>query len=394
MLDFLIDIPGMLLRGCNAITHNYVLALFLFAVVVELLMLPLSIKQQKNQIRQAKLRPKEEAIRSKYKGRDDKATQQKIQNEIMEMYQRENFNPMQGCLPLLIQFPIILALYQVVINPLRYICRLSTETITAVTDLIKTLPGYTDFVARGNETINQLGVIREVGLEKFASIEGFAEKITSLDDLPNFSFFGGAIDLAQTPSFTAFNWLLLIPVLTFLISFFSTRITRRFTYQPTTANDQQAGCSNAIMDVSMPLLSVYITFIVPGAIGVYWMFKNIVTMLKQIIIAKVMPIPVFTEEDYRAAEREAALSNRARKKQEKAEIRSLHHIDDEEEDTPNTDGHKPTAADRYDEGATVAESDAEAKQADGTNANANTLLSPAPLKEDKPPKSKKDKKTK
>lgn len=373
MLDFLIDIPGLLLRGCNAITHNYVLALFLFAVVVELLLLPLSIKQQKNQIRQAKLRPKEMAIRNKYKGRDDKATQQKVQNEIMEMYQRENFNPMQGCLPLLIQMPIILALYQVVINPLRYICQLSTETITAVTEMIKTLPGYETFVARGSETIGQLGVIREVGIEKFASIEGFSEKISSVADLPNFTFFGGALDLAQTPTI-AFNLLLLIPILTFVISFLSSKITRKFTYQPTTAGDAQTGCSNTIMDVSMPLLSVYITFVVPGAIGVYWIFKNIITVVKQIAVAKLMPIPVFSEEEYRAAEREVNLSNRQRKKQEK--VRSLHHIDDDDagESAPKAEDAAATDAARNE--------DASGSEQAQDNNKGGGLLSAAPLKED------------
>lgn len=359
MLDFLIGIPGAILRFCNSITGNYVIALFLFAVIVEIVLLPFSIKQQKNQIRQAKLRPKEMAIRNKYKGRNDQATQQKVQNEIMEMYQRENFNPMQGCLPLLIQLPIIMALYNVVINPLRYICGLSAETITALNAYIPTLEGYSDFVARGNETIKQLNIIRELGVEAFASVEGFAEKITSVNDLPNFDFFG-ILNLAETPDFRVFNWLLIIPVLTFVIAFFSSRITRKFTYQPTTGeNDKQAGCSNAMMDFMMPAMSVYITFIVPGAIGVYWMFKNIVTLIKQIVISKLMPIPKVTEEEIREAEKEVNLSNRQRKKQEKA--RSLHHIDDEEPETP-AEEKKP----------------AEEKPAE------SGPIAPAPLKEDNP----------
>ena len=360
MLDFLIGIPGAILRFCNSITGNYVIALFLFAVIVEIVLLPFSIKQQKNQIRQAKLRPKEMAIRNKYKGRNDQATQQKVQNEIMEMYQRENFSPWQGCLPLLIQLPIIMALYNVVINPLRYICGLSAETITALNAYIPTLEGYSDFVARGSETIKQLNIIRELGVEAFASVEGFAEKITSVNDLPNFDFFG-ILNLAETPNFKVFNWLLIIPVLTFVIAFFSSRITRKFTYQPTTnENDKQAGCSNAMMDFMMPAMSVYITFIVPGAIGVYWMFKNIVTLIKQIIISKVMPIPKVTEEEISEAEREANLSNRQRKKQEKA--RSLHHIDDDEEPAAPAEEKKP----------------AEEKPAE------SGPIAPAPLKEDNP----------
>jgi len=73
---------------------SYILALFIFAIVVEILMLPFSIKQQKNSIKQARLRPKEMAIRKKYAGRTDQATQQKINQEIQELYQKEQFNPM------------------------------------------------------------------------------------------------------------------------------------------------------------------------------------------------------------------------------------------------------------------------------------------------------------
>ena len=376
MFDFLISIPGAILRFCDALTGNYVFALFLFAVIVEIVMLPFSIKQQKNSIKQASLRPKEMAIRNKYKGRNDQATQQKVQNEIMEMYQRENYNPMQGCLPLLIQFPIIIALYNVVVNPLRYICDLSKEAIASLSTLIagniETWGlGTANLLRQGNNySIEHVNILRQYyekygNFDAFGAIEGFAEKITSPADLPNMSFFGGALDLAQTPSFDHFNWLLVIPVLTFLFSFASSKITRKLTYQPTTAeNDKAAGCSNAMMDFMMPLMSVYIAFIVPGAIGVYWMFKNIVTVIKQVIVAKLMPIPVVTEEEMRAAEAEVNLSNRQRKKQEKA--RSLHHIDDEEyADVVNR------MEDRYED-----------KPAEQTESKAEGLIAPAPLKDD------------
>ncbi|MBQ9778843.1 MAG: YidC/Oxa1 family membrane protein insertase, partial [Clostridia bacterium] len=112
---------------------KYVLGLFLFAIVVELLMLPFGIKQQKNSIKQAKMRPKEMAIRKKYAGRNDQVTQQKMSQEIQKMYQEEGFNPMGGCLPLLIQLPIVMALYQIVINPLRYVLNMSTGISNALT---------------------------------------------------------------------------------------------------------------------------------------------------------------------------------------------------------------------------------------------------------------------
>ena len=89
-----------------------------------------------------------------------------------------------------------------------------------------------------------------------------------------------------------------------------------------------------MMDVMMPLMSVYITFLVPAAIGVYWMFKSLLGVLKQFILSKAIPLPKFTEADYKAAERE--LAGKQPKKIQKSEnagkVRSLHHIDDEDYD--------------------------------------------------------------
>jgi YidC/Oxa1 family membrane protein insertase len=86
------------------------------------------------------------------------------------------------------------------------------------------------------------------------------------------------------------------------------KLTKKFTYQPTTAEqtDSQTACSNKIMDLMMPIMSTYICFIVPALVGVYWIFKSLITTLRQYIVSKIMPLPTFTEEDYKAAEREYA----------------------------------------------------------------------------------------
>ena len=120
-IDAILTWIGQALRWVESWSGSYMVALLIFSLVVEIIFLPFDIKQQKNQIKQAKLRPKEMAIRNKYKGRDDQATRQKMQMEIQEFYQKENYNPMSGCLPLLIQLPIIMALYGIVINPLKYV---------------------------------------------------------------------------------------------------------------------------------------------------------------------------------------------------------------------------------------------------------------------------------
>ena len=137
-MDFITIPIGYILKFFSNICGNsYILAILLFAILTELIMaLVFGIRQQKNSIKQARLRPKEAAIRKKYAGRDDKPTQQKMTQEIQELYQKEGYNPMGGCLPLLIQFPILIALYNIVIDPLKYICGLSQDAVAQVANII------------------------------------------------------------------------------------------------------------------------------------------------------------------------------------------------------------------------------------------------------------------
>ena len=334
--DFIMMPVAYILKFCNKIVGNqYILALLIFAVLVELILLPFGIKQQKNSIKQAALRPKEKAIRDKYAGRDDQPTKQKMQQEIQELYQKEGYNPMSGCLPMLIQFPIIILLYNIVINPLKYVCGLSQESITSAIEIVKVMrPDVSEkIISNTSNTINLMSYIKEIGLEHFKDIPGFAEDMV----MPNLSYFG--VNLGYTPGFMYMSdkiqyLLLIVPVLTFVVYFFSMKLNRKLTYQPQ-MDDPQMGCSNKMMDIMMPLFSVYITFITPAAIGIYWIFKSILGVFKQWILKKAMPIPEFSEEDYKAAIKElnARQEKTAVKKSGKV-VRSLHHIDDEDfEDT-------------------------------------------------------------
>ena len=337
-MDFITVPIGWLLKFFSTVCGNsYILAILLFSIVMEILMaLIFGIKQQKNSIKQARLRPKEMAIRKKYQGRDDKPTQQKMTQEIQELYQKEGYNPMGGCLPLLIQFPLLIALYNIVINPLKYICGLNDNAITQ----ISTILGMD--TSRG--TMSFLGPIADKGYDVFSNVEGFTVEV--FENMPNLKAFGGALDLSLLPS-NCMNveaiknpatWLVLaIPVLTFVAYFFSMKITRKFTYQAVDpAQQAQMGCSNKMMDIVMPLFSVFISFGVPAALGVYWIFKSILGVISRIVLHYSMPLPKFTEEDYRAAEREVGgrIDKSTRVEKSGRVVRSLHHIDDEDfEDT-------------------------------------------------------------
>lgn len=304
---------GIFLGWLDGFTGSYLVALIIFAILVEALMLPLSIRQQKNSIRQAKLRPKEMAIRKKYAGRSDQRTQQKVQTEIQELYQRENFNPAAGCLPLLLQLPIVFALYRIVIDPLQYVLGQSASLSTSL-DLYRTAAraagGLGETGIASNGTIGLLSKLsgQMDGLKNFLFFDNAGDIFERMNELviPDFNLFG--LNLGLTPSFNANQILLIVPALTFIVYFCTMKLTKKFTYQPTTAEqaDPQTACSNKIMDLMMPIMSTYISFIVPALVGIYWISKSLITTLRQFIISKVMPLPVFTEEDYKAAEREYA----------------------------------------------------------------------------------------
>lgn len=331
-------------------TNNYIITLCIFAIVMEIIFLPFGIKQHRNSLKQAKLKPKEMAIRKKYAGRNDQATMQKLNTEIQELYQQENYNPMAGCLPLLIQFPVLIVLYWVVVNPMKYVLGCSNDFIRVMHAILKAEGHAVDtngsiqllnkIIELRTSTDNLLG--NEVLAKYCTNYEALGEKLDYIVSNPlNFKI--GFVDLGNTPSYKFWDFgsdiglwiLLLVPVLTFVVYFFSMKINRKLSFQPTQSVDErQQACSNTMMDVTMPLMSVFITFGVPAAIGVYWMFKSLLGVLKQFILSKAMPLPKFTEEDYKAAEKE--LAGKQPKKIQKSEnagkVRSLHHIDDEDYD--------------------------------------------------------------
>lgn len=302
ILDILYIPMGFIMRVCYSITNNYAFALLLFALVMQLILLPFGIKQQKGMIKQASLRPKESAIRKKYAGRTDQATQKKMNDELMALYQAENYNPASGCLPLLIQLPIILALFKVVRQPLTYITRLDEGVIEALKSAVEQLGGT---LTTSYEEISVITFIRDNGLDGIRSI------ITNFDELsgitestvfPDFTMFG-VFDLSVIPS-SQFIPYILVPVLTGAVMLITTMLQRKFTYQSEATQDTQNKSSMKIMMWISPLMCAYFAYIVPSAIGVYWIWRNLLSFLQQVILSKVMPTPKFTEEELLAAERE------------------------------------------------------------------------------------------
>ena len=208
----IINIPlGWIMRLCYSLVNNYIVALLLFAVIMQIVLLPFSIKQQKNSVRQAQLAPKIAALRKKYAGRNDAATQQKLQSEMSELYQRENFNPASGCLPLLIQMPIMFALYYVIMNPLRYITGLSAAQIEELKTFIVDKQGLE--LSLRSPYLDMMKIVR-------ADVSAYTGVIPDLGErlIPDMMIGGADLSLIPTANFKPFDWLMIIPILTFVFA--------------------------------------------------------------------------------------------------------------------------------------------------------------------------------
>ena len=350
--DYIILPFGYLMQFCCWVFPNYLAALALFTVLIQLLLcLIFGIKQQKNSLKQAALAPKVAALRDKYAGRTDQQTRLKLQEETQQLYQENGFNPAGGCLPMLIQLPIILALYQVIIKPLRFIlgiCRFDGEGFKAVLQNFAD-KGIISATQNGvlDTTANQYEILRWLNANHGSAEAGelLNGQTLSLTKVPTFSF--GGFDMSQAPQIASL--LVLVPVLIFITMVLSQLITRRFTYQDPAMKEQQNNLSMKIMTYSMPLLSVYISFQLPAAVGIYWIYRSIAATIQQMILYKLMPPPKFTEEDYEKARQELKGTSKKKKKKSASEDgseqgstrvktgdrpRSLHHIDDEDEELP------------------------------------------------------------
>lgn len=334
--SFLVSLFGKVMWLCAYIAAgNYLLAIFIFAVLFKIVLFPFSIKQQKNSVKAARLAPKQAAIQKKYNGRDDQQSRQRMQQEIMEMQQKEGYNPFGGCGPMILQLVLVFALYEVIRNPLAYISGVDSVSILSALHL--------------PTGMSELNLVSKLAADK--GLMEAAQSVVGEFTMPSFTAFG--IDLSIIPQDKVF-WYVLIPVLTYVGMVLSMKLTRKLTPQPA-AQSQDVGCSMKIMDYGMPLMSAYIAFIWPSILGVYWIFQNVLGVLQQLVLKKMYPAPVFTEEDYKEEERKLRTKNKSKnndgykKAPDGKQYRSLHHIDDEDETpTPNKKQEEKPAKPRED----------------------------------------------
>ena len=329
MFDWLYELLGSMIAWFSNTLGGgyYVVGIFFYALLFKLVFIPFTIKQQQNQIAMAKLTPKIELIRAKYKGRTDQVTMQKQQQEIFELQQAEGYNPLSGCLPLLIQLPIITFLYQVIRNPLSHICGLSDNEVIAINAL---------FGGDANAAIKSIDQIQLVS--KITSNSSIDLSAYDLSKLPDFTFFGVG-DLGARPEII--SWLALIPIIAAALTWLSMFLSKKWNGSANVAQDQQSQQnaqmqqSTKMMELMMPAMTLFMAFGFSSMMGIYWIYQSALGILQTYLMSKLMPIPRYTEEELKAMRKAQKQAEKAQRQALKAQpkVRSLHYIDEDDYDT-------------------------------------------------------------
>lgn len=267
---------GWVLSAFYGLTDNYVLSIVLLTVLVKLLLLPTSIKQQKNSAKQTRLNAKVNKIRQKYAG-----NQQKIQEETQALYQREGFGMgNMGCASALIPMFVMIGLFGVIRTPITKVLNFSTATVEKIRDFM----GIVVDTKKGSNAgyYYELNILNKLPEYKDSLIEIINEsEIAELAKLKdNFMFMG--MDLTQTPSPKEFNILWLIPIFACLTALASSlyMYMRQRKQNPEMAKNPSMGC----MTFMSPVMSLWFTFICPAGVGIYWIISNILSFIQQVAL--------------------------------------------------------------------------------------------------------------
>ena len=281
---------------------NVGLCIILFTIVMKTLMIPLTIKQQKTTKLMSVMNPEIQAIQKKYKGKSDQESMQRQNVEIQAVYEKYGTSMTGGCLPLLIQMPILLALYRVIYNIPAYVPSVRVYFDNVVTPLM----GQADYAQKLQEITN-IATACGGKLDKF----DFTNANRLVDMLYKFStsqwgelqalfpaisdvigqnaavvermntFLG--LNMAEVPGWVpSFAWI--IPVLAAVSQWFSTKLMSG--NQPSTSADAENPMAQSMktMTTTMPLFSAFICITMPAGLGIYWIATSVVTIIQQLIV--------------------------------------------------------------------------------------------------------------
>lgn len=272
----IINIPlGYLFRFIYLIVQNYGWTLVLFTIITKACLLPLTIKQQKSTQQMQQIQPRLQEIQKKYQYDKDKLNQ-----ETMKLYQDNKINPMGGCLPLLIQFPLLIALYNIIRNPLSYVVQLGKHGLPTVSEVHAALTELGSTVSAQD----QIGIAAEMS-QKASEL---ASRFPGADFLNiDFTFFG--LNLSHTPNLNVITPLLIIPVLAGLTTFLQSWIMNKLSGQSSASSANDTANSMKMMTYFFPFMTLFLSFSLPSGLGFYWILSNIIQIIQQIVMTKFFP---------------------------------------------------------------------------------------------------------
>ncbi len=276
MFNFFANIFGYVLNIIYNVVNNYGVAIIIFTILLKLIMLPISIKQQKTMKKTAKIQVKVKEIQEKYSNDQVRQSQ-----EMMDLYKRENMSPFSGCLSSIVQFIIILSVFYLVSKPLTYMKQVDKDLLNTYTKEITEQEG-------SRATYTEIAIIKEKG---------------QIDDKVNINMNFLGLDLSDIPYKNYANWkVYVIPVLYIFTSIISTKITMKMTQKDKkkdeiivekdnekTEKDQDAMEEmNKQMAIMMPIMAVSIALIAPLGLALYWFISNLLMICERLIINKVV----------------------------------------------------------------------------------------------------------
>ncbi len=294
MFEFFANIFGYLLELLYNLVNNYGFAIILFTVVIKLILLPLSIKQQKTMQKSAKLQEKMKTIQFKYKNNPEKMNQ-----EIMELYKKENMNPFSGCLTAIIQLILLLSIFYLVRSPLTFMSKLPKE------DINKYVQQMQEAGKQVSNVYPEIDIIREYQFLKEKNPEDVNIENINL----KMEFLG--LDLSKIPQQNIADYTVyIIPVLYIISSFIMIRMTSAMQQQSNrkknndsvidgetgkelTVKDENNEMdavmqTNKMMSWMMPIMSISIAFVAPLGLALYWLISNILMILEKLVLNKLI----------------------------------------------------------------------------------------------------------
>ena len=294
MWHYIVLAIGWVLKTIYELTRNYGVAIILFTIIIKCILIPLNIHSQKAMRKQQKVQPILAEIQKKYAN-----DQNRLQQETMKVYKENNISMTGGCLPLLIQMPILLALYQAIQKPLTYMFNVpyKGEALEKATDVIEKVTQLKEAMISAGHNLGNIAddSVQQLLQQSQIQISKWAHTINGSGDpwYINFRFLG--LDLSDEPSkaFGCFGdvmgnlsivLLLIIPILAVVASVAQNKISMHMTGQDKQTGNEQAQSMNKMMIWMMPVMTASFTLMLPAGLGLYWIISSVVQIVQQIVL--------------------------------------------------------------------------------------------------------------